>query len=242
MTPALPRRPLSLLLGSLLALAACRAPAPAAPPTDATSVKPGINDVFLADDLDVDQFVQVFEGESREIAVEHRAITAALHLQPGEAVADVGAGTGLFLDSLADAVGSSGTVYAVDISPRFLDHLRQRVRDEHLTQARVVPCDEHTTDLPPASIDAALVCDTYHHFEYPQDTLASLRAALRPGGRLLIVDFEREPGVSRDWVLDHVRAGRSQVRSEIEAAGFAFAREVPVAGLTENYVLLFRRP
>jgi predicted methyltransferase len=242
MTPALPRRRLPLLLAALLALAACRAPAPATPPTDAASVKPGINDTFLSDDLDVEHFVQVFEGESREIAAQHVAITAALGLRSGEAVADVGAGTGLFLDGLADAVGPSGSVDAVDISPRFIEHLRQRVRDEHLTQARVVLCDEHTTGLPPASIDAALVCDTYHHFEHPQDTLASLRAALRPGGRLMIVDFEREPGVSRDWVLEHVRAGKQQVRAEVEAAGFTFAREVPVAGLTENYVLLFRRP
>ena len=91
-------------------------------------------------------------------------------------------------------------------------------------------------------LDLVFICDTYHHFEYPQTTLASLHAALRPGGMLAVVDFERIEGVSRPWVLNHMRAGKEVFRSEIEAAGFRFLEEVEVAGLEENYLLLFRRP
>src|SRR5690606_28394541 len=95
--------------------------------------------------------------------------------------------------------------------------------------------------LPKASIDVIFVCDTYHHFSHPESTLASLHRALRPGGRLVVVDFERIPGVSREWLLDHVRAGKEVFRAEIEAAGFVLDREVEIAGLEENYCLTFTR-
>ena len=97
-------------------------------------------------------------------------------------------------------------------------------------------------DLPEGSIDAAWICDTYHHFESPQATLASIKRALRPGGRLVLIDFERIPGVTRDWLLEHVRADKATFRSEVEAAGFEFVDEPEVEGLEENYVLRFRRP
>jgi predicted methyltransferase len=69
-----------------------------------------------------------------------------------------------------------------------------------------------------------------------------LKDALRPGGTLAIVDFERIPGISRQWILDHVRAGKEVTRSEIEQAGFEFIDEPHVEGLSENYMILFRRP
>ena len=86
------------------------------------------------------------------------------------------------------------------------------------------------------------MCDTYHHFEYPHSTLASLHQAIRPGGSLVVIDFERIPGESRDWVLEHVRAGKDVFTREIEAAGFELVEQVAIEGLKENYVLRFRRP
>lgn len=205
------------------------------------SVKPGLNDRFLADDLDVDQFVKMFEGESREIAARRDAIVDVLGLRPGMQIADVGAGTGLFLDPFSEAVGPEGRLYAVDISPGFMEHLRQRQASEGLENVEPVLCTDHSAELPDASVDLIFVCDTYHHFEYPQSTLASLYSALRPGGTLVVIDFERIPGVSRDWLLDHVRAGKEVFTAEITAAGFVLEEELD-AGLAENYVLRFRRP
>src|SRR5262249_32106027 len=101
---------------------------------------------------------------------------------------------------------------------------------------------ERSVELPQFSIDAAFVCDTYHHFEYPQHVLFSLFHALKPTGKLYIVDFERIPGVSRPWVLEHVRADKKTVIKEIESAGFTFEQELPIEGLKENYVLRFGRP
>jgi len=201
----------------------------------------GRNDRFLSDDLDVDRFIGVFESETREVALVKEEIVAAMGLRPGETVADVGSGTGLFLDALCDAVGQDGEVIAVEISPRFGEHLEQRIADEGLAQARVVMCDERSSNLEPNSVDCIFVCDTYHHFDYPADTLASLHAALREGGRLVIVDFERKPGVSSDWVLDHMRAGKEAFIDEISGAGFRLAHEVWLAQFRLTYMLVFDR-
>ncbi|MCA9495249.1 MAG: hypothetical protein KC621_35215, partial [Myxococcales bacterium] len=84
-------------------------------------------------------------------------------------------------------------------------------------------------------------CDTYHHFEQPEPTLASLFAALRPGGHLYVLDFERVEGTSKEWTLKHVRAGKDVFAAEIEAAGFTERTELEV-GLEENYLLRFTRP
>ncbi len=231
-----------LLLGGCSSATIAPEPMPEAPLQE-ESVAPGLNQRFLAPDgMTVEQAVATFEGESREIAVERRAIVAALQLRPGMSVADIGAGTGLFLTPFAEAVGPTGKVYAVDIAPRFVEHLRARALAEGLDSAEVVLCTERSAELPARSVDLAFVCDTYHHFEYPRSTLASLRHAIRPGGALVVIDFERIPGVSSDWILGHVRAGRDIFRAEIEAAGFDYVEELNIGGLEENYALRFRRP
>jgi len=85
------------------------------------------------------------------------------------------------------------------------------------------------------------ICDTYHHFEHPSATMRTIHDALRPGGGLVVVDFRREPGRSRAWIVDHVRAGKEVFVEEITAAGFELVREHEVPELAENYVLRFRR-
>ncbi len=206
------------------------------------SVRPGINKPFLSADLDVDQWAERFEGESREIYVERQGIADTLGIEPGMAVADIGAGTGLFLSLLDERVGPEGAVYAVEIAPNFVTHLRERAEREGLAQVEVVVGSERSVELAKASVDLAFVCDVYHHFEYPQASLASLREAIRPGGQLVVIDFERIPGTSPQWLLEHVRAGKQVFRSEVEAAGFELIEEVAVPGLKENYFLRFRRP
>ena len=238
-----------LLVSSLLLARACASPASPAPPAagrDAAapgaepSVRPGVNDRFLASDVDVGEFVKAFEGESREIAQQCANITLHLGLKPGMTVADVGAGTGLFMSELAHGVGPAGRVFEIDIAPAFVEHLRERARSEDRGQVEVVQCTERSVELPAGSVDVALVCDTYHHFEYPQSTLASLREAIKPGGLLAIVDFERRPD-SRPWVLEHVRCDSEQVIAEVEAAGFQLVDRPAVSGLQENYLLRFRK-
>ena len=204
------------------------------------SVNPGINANFLDPDLDVDRFVDTFETESREIYSARDAIVAAIGLKPGDRVADVGTGTGLFVRPLSESVGPDGWVFALDIAPKFLRRVAAIVDAGGLSNVTPVLCGEDSVSLPPDSVDVVFLCDVYHHFEYPTPSLASIRRSLRPGGRLILVDFERIEGVSRDWVLGHVRADKATFRKEIEAAGFTFVDEADVPGLSENYFLRFR--
>jgi SAM-dependent methyltransferase len=202
----------------------------------------GINDRFVSPDLDVDQFVEIFERESREVFALRHEIAGKLELEPGSRIADVGAGTGFFAEIFADLVGPEGEVHAVEVSPRFLDHLRERAGKRDLGRIHVVEGGERSARLADASIDVAFLCDTYHHFEHPKEMLASLHRALRPGGRLVVVDFERIEGTSRKWVLEHVRVGRQGVSDEIVGAGFSLDGQLHVEGMTQNYMLQFRRP
>jgi len=99
-----------------------------------------------------------------------------------------------------------------------------------------------SVELPPDSVDIAFICDVYHHFEYPPDTLSSLMSAIRPGGSLVVIDFKRIPGESQEFILEHVRAGQEVFTKEIETAGFALRDEIVLDGLEDNYILRFERP
>ncbi len=207
-----------------------------------SSINEGINTSYLDPDLDVDAFVARFETESREIFTSRHAIVASLGLAPGDRVADVGAGTGLFTPLFADSVTPNGWVYAVDIAPRFLQRILAAAEETDTRHLSAVLCPEDSIGLAPSTIDAAFVCDTYHHFEYPRATMTSIHDALRPGGKLVVIDFHRIPGLSKDWVLGHVRAGQQAFRAEIESVGFEHVRDLEVAGLVENYAMEFVRP
>ena len=206
------------------------------------SVKPGINESFLDPNLDVDNYIKRFEVESREVFAARLQILKATGIKSGMTIADIGSGTGLYTRLFARTVGQQGWVFAVDIVPKFLEHIRREMKTNQLTNVSPVLCSEDSVNLPKNSIDVAFICDTYHHFEYPNSTMHSLFQAIQPGGRLILIDFERIPGTTREWVLGHVRAGKSDFRAEIESVGFVFLKEVNIAGLKENYFLVFSKP
>ncbi|MCR9095356.1 MAG: methyltransferase domain-containing protein [bacterium] len=229
-------------LGALVAmvalLAGCAgtgAPRPENMPVD-------INDVFLDETMDVGQFVERFEGESRAVYAQRFAIVEALDLAPGDVVADIGAGTGFFSFLFADAVGRTGRVQAVEISPRFLEHLRAESARRGLENFDVVEGTTNSVELPTGETRVAFICDVYHHFEAPMDSLASLYEAIEPGGELVLIEFHRIEGVTPEFLLKHVRAGREVFQAEIESAGFVFKDEIELEGLDDNYVLRFTRP
>lgn len=205
------------------------------------SVKPGINDRFLDPNLDIQEWIDRFEVESREVFRARGEIMRHLALKPGDHVADVGAGTGFFTLQMAAAVGASGWAYAIDISPRFVEHLVNLFDQRSVANVTTVICDDDSICLPPNRIDVAFLCDVYHHFEYPAETIGSIRSALKDGGRLIVIDFERIPGVSREWTLGHVRADKQTFIDEIQAVGFELVAERTVAGFKENYYLEFRK-
>ncbi|MCC6353763.1 MAG: methyltransferase domain-containing protein [Verrucomicrobiae bacterium] len=201
------------------------------------SVNPGINKTY--ENPKIDESIHRFEREGRDIYDLRDRVIDACDLKPGMAVADVGAGTGLFTRLFAARVAPGGLVHALDISDEFVAHITNTCAAAGITNVIAYVCPPDDIGLPPDSADLAFVCDTYHHFEFPLKTLASIHRALRPHGRLVVIDFERIPGKSRQWILDHVRAGKETFRQEIESEGFEFVQEHNF--LRENYLLVFRK-
>ena len=202
------------------------------------SVRPGINDSFR--NPDVKKYEGTFEGESREVSVKRKEIVKAIGLKPGNVVADVGAGTGMFTRLFATEVGEKGKVFAVDISEKFLEHIRTTSKAAGIGNVTTTLCKPDSAELPAASVDVVYICDTYHHFEFPQRTMASIHKALKPGGRVVVIDFRRVKGESSDWVMGHVRAGQDVVEREIEEVGFKKTRESKDL-LKENYLIVFQK-
>lgn len=205
------------------------------------SVKPGINKSFLDPELDVDEWVNRFEVESREVFHARAEIVEKLDLKDGMRIGDVGAGTGAFVELFSKGVGKDGQVYAVDIVPKFVERFGKIADILDLKNVTPVLCGQDDVRLAPGSVDIVFVCDVYHHFEFPALTLASIHRALVPGGKFVVIDFERIPGKSREWTLGHVRAGKETFRKEIEAAGFEFVKEETISTFEENYFLTFKR-
>ncbi|MCB1125636.1 MAG: methyltransferase domain-containing protein, partial [Verrucomicrobiae bacterium] len=180
---------LSLMMGSGVASAA-------------DSPRPDLNRQFLSPALDAGQWVERFENEGREIYHQREDIVRVAGIEPGMTVADVGAGSGLFEPLFAREVGPEGGVIAVDIAPKFLELISSRMKEQGLANVSTVLCTERSVELPAESVDFVFICDTYHHFAHPEDSLRSIHSALKPGGVLMLVEFKRIPGVSSDWTFN----------------------------------------
>ncbi|HMP16763.1 MAG TPA: methyltransferase domain-containing protein [Gemmatales bacterium] len=202
-------------------------------------MKPGINDAFRSN-LNIKEWVERFEGESREIFDKRKEILAACRLQPGQVVADIGAGTGLYTRLFAREVTHEGKVFAVDISQKFLDHIDESCKALQLKNVKTILGKDVSPEMPDASVDVVFICDTYHHFEFPFKMLHAIHKAMKPKGRLIVIDFKRIPGESREWTLNHVRAGQEVVEQEITSSGFRKVDEVKSL-LKENYFIIFEK-
>ena len=202
------------------------------------SVRPGINKPF--EKPNVKQFIGMFEREGRDSFDNRHEIVKECRLTPGMTVADIGAGTGLFTRMFSPLVGPRGRVYAVDISDEFVEHIDKDAKDEGLNNVMGVVCTPDSVNLPEGSIDLAFVCDTYHHFEFPQRTMASVHRALKPGGAVILIDFHRIEGKSSPWIMGHVRAGQEVFTKEIVEAGFRQVEEQKDL-LKESYFVRFEK-
>ncbi|CAN5726945.1 methyltransferase domain-containing protein [soil metagenome] len=234
---------MSRCIGSIIAvwsIIAWQGPVPAAVGQDRPAPPEGINENFQ--DPDVEQFLGRFEAESREVYAQRHEVVKALGLKPGMAIADIGAGTGLYTMLFAEQVKPDGKVYAVDIAPKFLAFIADRAEKAGLGEVvETIQATQTSTALPPDSIDVAFICDNYHHFEHPEESLASIQQALRPDGRLVIIEFDRREGISSEFILGHVRADKATFLNEIRSAGF---ERVPIAGgpeYEENFFAVLRK-
>jgi ubiquinone/menaquinone biosynthesis C-methylase UbiE len=235
-------RSAAVLSSCFLVVVAClgqtqTTPAPGRAGAQSKKVDPQINAQFQKGDLK--GFIKRFESKDREIYVKRREILKVLELKPGMTVADVGAGSGLFTRLMADEVGSSGKVYAVDVSKAFLDYIASQAKAKGQHQIVTILGSQDSTNLPANSVDVVFLCDVYHHLEHHEMVLASIRRALRVHGVLVLVEFDRVEGSSSDFVLKHIRAGQAVFRREIEAAGFAPVPAFEAPKIKENFVAKF---
>lgn len=201
------------------------------------SVRPGINQHYQNPDFKVWQ--RRFESPGREVYDFADEIVDALHIKAGMQVADIGAGTGLFSRRFAKRVGDNGKVYAIDISKEFIRNIVRLANQSGLKNIQGVVNTDKSINLAANTIELAFLCDTYHHFEYPQAMLQSIRQALKKDGRLVVIDFKKDPQVSSRWVMGHVRAGRLSVRQEIEQAGFRYVKDEDF--LHNNFFMVFEK-
>jgi ubiquinone/menaquinone biosynthesis C-methylase UbiE len=219
-------------------LTACAALAPSAASAE-EGAKPEINRPYVVDP-DVARWNKSFENERREVYVKRDEIVAASGVKPGMMVADIGAGTGLFTMLFADAVKPGGNVVAVDISPAFVEYIQQTAKKRRVRNVTAVLTDGVDVPLPEASVDLAYLSDVYHHFEHPAETLASIYKVLKPGGRMVVVDYERIPGVTPAARMEHLRQDKKAAIGEIEAAGFSLVEEKKKM-MRQNYFVVFTR-
>ncbi len=204
------------------------------------SVNPGINASYLKENLVVEEWVERLEAEGREVFDNRDAIVERLNLKPGMDVADIGSGTGAHIPYLSSAVEKKGKLYAVDIVPKFLKHLDHQIEKNKWSNVETVLCTERSVELPRASIDLAFICNVYHHFEYPSDSLTSIHKALRKNGQLVLIDFKRIEGESSEWMMGHMRAGQEVFEKEITDAGFKKVGEEKQL-LSDNYMVFFEK-
>ena len=179
------------------------------------------------------------EVGSRELYAARENVVEAVGLKQGDRLADIGSGTGLYSLLFSEKVGEGGVVYAVDIEPLFLKLINQRVADLDVHNVVSVLSREDDVTLPPASVDAVFIADTYHYFSEPLRVLDSIRSALAPSGRLIILDYGDAAIAADPASHSHIRFGKAELIAEVESAGFQLAAEPSVDGLDEIFMLVF---
>jgi SAM-dependent methyltransferase len=166
------------------------------------------------------------------------AMIDALKIKPGDVVADFGAGSGFITRRLARRVGNSGTVFAVDIQPQMVQILRENLREAGIKNVRPVLSTVSDPKLPEGKVDLVLMVDVYHECSEPEAVLKGIKKALKPGGRLVLVEYRGEdPEVP---IKPEHKMTVDQVRKELEPQGFALKDRHEF--LPWQHVLVFEKP
>ena len=178
------------------------------------------------------------ERTEREIEEEPETALNAIGIAPGSTVADVGAGSGYFAVRMARRVGAQGRVYANDLQPEMLAMLASRLQKEGVRNVTLVQGTVDDPKLPAASIDLILLVDVYHEFSQPQIMLRRMREALKPGGRLVLLEYRKEdPSVP---IRPEHKMSVAEAKLEVEAEGYTLSRVD--SALPRQHILIFTRP
>ena len=178
------------------------------------------------------------EREEREREERTDLLLPELALKPGMVVADIGAGTGYIARRMATLVGPSGVVYAVDVQPEMVEMLKALAARAGLAQVRPLLGGVDDVRLPAASVDLAIMVDVYHELEFPREVLASIVRSLKPGGRVVFVEYRAED--ARVPIKPIHKMSEAQVRREASASALTWERTA--GGLPWQHVVVFRKP
>jgi len=164
-------------------------------------------------------------------------VLAALELKPGMKVADVGAGSGYYSSRMAERVGKSGAVFAVDVQPEMIEILKRNMSERGAGNVKAVLGTETDPKLPAGMLDLAIMVDVYHELEYPYEVLAAIVKALKPGGRVVFVEFRGDdPSVPIKALHTMTEA---QVRKEAAAHPLVWVKTV--SDSPWQHVIVFRK-
>ena len=177
------------------------------------------------------------ERPEREIEERPGLVLDALKLKPGDVVADIGAGTGYFSWRLAQKVGAKGIVYGVEIQQEMIDLMKQKMAERKVTNVKPVLGTIKDPKLPAASVDLVIMVDVYHEFDYPHEMMENICKALKPGGRVVFVEYRGEdPTVPIKLVHKMTEA---QVRKECAVLPLEWVETN--ATLPRQHILIFKK-
>lgn len=184
-----------------------------------------------------EEWIKTLDGPARAASLKIDEVVAAMRLQSGQIVADIGAGPGLFEPALAKAVGPRGRVYAVEIDAGFFPEIRKRAATAQVANVETVLGKFTDPALPAKNVDAAFFNDVIHHVEKRGDYLKALARYLSPGGRIVVVDYE--PGKGPHNGQPELEVSREQLAAWMRAAGLHQVDDVKM--FPDKYFLVFAR-
>ncbi len=177
------------------------------------------------------------ERSTREVEEKPTLVIKALKLKPTDTVADIGAGTGYFSFRIARLV-PQGRVLAVDIQPEMIDILKFMKKDRRVGNVEPVLGTESNPNLPPSQVDLALMVDAYHEFNYPREMMSAIVKALKPGGKVVLVEYRGEnPFIP---IKGLHKMTQKQVKQEMAAVGLQWL--ATQADLPQQHILIFTKP
>ncbi len=177
------------------------------------------------------------EREERSREERPDLLLPELHLQPGMAVADIGAGTGYYSRLMSKIVGPKGVVYAVDVQPQMVSMLKEVTAKPEFSNIKPVLSSVSDVKLPPASIDLAIMVDVYHELEFPHEVIESMISALKPGGRIVFVEYRAED--QRVPIKEVHKMAEAQVKREALTHSLVWERTASI--LPWQHVIIFKK-
>lgn len=181
--------------------------------------------------------IKLPEDPERDAWQQPEAVIESLRIRPGDDVADLGAGSGYFTIRLAQVVGPGGKVYAVDVDPQVLEQIEHRAQEQQLDNIQTILADPQDPKLGSSSVDLIFICNTLHHISKREQYYPLLARALKLGGRLVDIDFQKRSlpvGPSTE-----MKIAKTDAIKELEAAGFRLEKEFRF--LRYQYFLVFER-